>query len=257
MPLPWPKKATPAEAYSKIATVYDYLMRHVNYPRWFAYLDSFTNLLVTLKPTVLEAACGTGIMLAQFKAAGFRVLGFDRSRAMLHQARKRLGCTAEVALWVGDLRAPSVIAQADLGLCLYDSINYCLTEADLKEAFRNLYAAVKPDGLFIFDVVTRKNCRENFRNYYEHDTFEGCDFIRQSHYDATTDTQINEFHITMTGSGRGPTYYERHVQKIYELAYLRSILEQFPWELIGVYDNFSRRAATEKADRAHFVLRKS
>ena len=41
-----------------------------------------------------------------------------------------------------------------LATCLYDSLNYMLTSDDLLAVFRRVYAALLPDGLFLFDMNT-------------------------------------------------------------------------------------------------------
>lgn len=258
MPLPWPKRGKLVEPYARLPYVYDYLMRHVNYPRWYAYIRSFTDRHEPLPHEVLEIGCGTGIMLERFRNDGWSVYGLDRSRHMVDAARDRLGpLDAGCALWVGDMRQFSLRRQVGLVICLYDSINYCLQEADLMSTFQCVSGAMAPGGLFIFDVVTQRNCRKNFSNYYERDYFNNVDYIRQSHYRRSRGLQINEFFLVFHGAAGTEHYYEKHVQRIYQLRKLEQVLRrQSHWELLGIFNNFSRQKGTEKSDRVHFVVRK-
>ena len=64
---------------------------------------------------VLDAACGTGAALADYRDAGCQVLGADPSPAMLAQARQRLGPDADLRRTIGE-RLPVDTAAADLVL---------------------------------------------------------------------------------------------------------------------------------------------
>lgn len=256
MPWSWRKRSKPAETYSGIAPFYDYLMRHVNYPRWFEYLTDILNRHLLHQRRVLELACGTGKMLEKFAGAGWEVFGLDRSPAMLAIARQRLQASQPSAhLWVGDMRRFAVKQPMDAVICLYDSLNYCLTLDEVEQVFEHVHAVLATGGVFIFDVVTQRNCKRNFRDFYEHDQYENYEYIRQSHFDFKNEQQINEFMIKVYDGGV-QRVYERHVQRIYRLQQIESSLKKFPWEILGIFDNFSRRPGTEKSDRVHFVIRK-
>ena len=53
---------------------------------------------------ILDAGCGSGPMMAELRAEGAVVTGFDRSAAMVELARERLGDDAD--LHVADLSEP-------------------------------------------------------------------------------------------------------------------------------------------------------
>lgn len=252
----WSRKGEPSPNYQRIAFFYDYLMRHVNYARWFEYLNEIFNRHLLHQNRLLEIACGTGIMLKYFLESGWQAMGFDRSLQMVELARRRLVSQGlPTALWVGDMRQFALKKPVDAIICLYDSINYCLVEEDLIRTFSCVYEALSTGGVFVFDVVTQRNCRRHFRNFYEKDSFGNMDYIRQSYYDADHQYQVNEFYITEKAPSKR-RYFERHVQRIYPLHTVETLLRKFQWELLGCFDNFSRRPGTEKADRVHFVLRK-
>jgi ubiquinone/menaquinone biosynthesis C-methylase UbiE len=66
---------------------------------------------------VLDVGCGTGTQLALYKCAGCRVLGIDRSAAMLAIARKKLGPSVDLRL--GDARfLPYPDRSFDLVTCI-------------------------------------------------------------------------------------------------------------------------------------------
>jgi malonyl-CoA O-methyltransferase len=101
------------------------------YDRWAAVYDVDGNPLVALDETVvppllgdvrglrvLELACGTGRHTLRLVLSGARVTAVDFSRAMLDEARKRLG-TRDVAFVEADLtgRLPAEDDAFDLVVC--------------------------------------------------------------------------------------------------------------------------------------------
>ncbi|MFQ5629827.1 MAG: class I SAM-dependent DNA methyltransferase [bacterium] len=252
-----PEKIEPASTYSKIAPVYDHLMRHVNYRQWFRYIESLVQTYRPNAQTILELACGTGIMLEKFTKRKRLLLGVDNSLEMLKAAQKRLaGTHSNFFLCCGDMSAFAIRSDVDVAICLYDSINYCLTESEFQAALESVHRSLRQDGLFIFDVCTRRTCKNYFRALYEKDTFDGIDYIRKGRYDNKNDWQINEFWLT-NRCGNGETFFERHIQKIYLLKTIKKfLLQNNKWKILGIYHNFTRRPGTERSFRVHFVVRK-
>jgi ubiquinone/menaquinone biosynthesis C-methylase UbiE len=253
-----PEKANQVNAYSSMAPIYDYLMRHVDYERWFRYVD---NLLVSFAhnpEAILEIACGTGVFLEKFAGRNCRLLGMDMSFDMLKVARQRLsGLREDFLLWNGDMRAFALHAKVDVAICLYDSINYCLTENDFQRTLHCVHRNLQWNGVFIFDVCTRSTCKNYFRKYYEKDVCNGIDYVRKGSYNDKNKWQINEFWVAAR-QGMSDTFFERHVQKIYRLNSIKEmILQKNKWKILGIYHNFTRRPGTEKSYRVHFVLRKN
>lgn len=240
--------------YEKVATFYDFLMRHVQYRPWFEYVHEILERRVDEPGEVLEIACGSGRVLEMFCERGWQVWGMDRSRPMLNLAQKRLGTFGNQAkLWCGDMRNFSVRENFNAIICLYDSINYCLNESDFIAALRNAGQALKRGGVFIFDVCTIWNCRENFRNYSENDEVDGIEFERHTYFNAATGFQYNDFSIQINDA----PYFERHVQKMYPLDEVRRMIHAAEgWRILGAYTDFTKRPGKENAHRVHFVLRK-
>ena len=119
------------------------------------YLDYYASLLGPGDCSVLEIACGTGVMAAalaqRIASAGHapRVAGSDISEAMLEIARARHP-TLE---WVcADMRSDAVQGRFDLVFCCFNSLQFMPTPVDLEQAFAAARRHVEPDGRFAFDL---------------------------------------------------------------------------------------------------------
>ena len=77
------------EAYSEIAEVYDYLLQHVDYERWYLYLRSLMFRYMSDPQTILELGCGTGRFGSKFSRDDFTIYGMDKSLDMLRVAKMR------------------------------------------------------------------------------------------------------------------------------------------------------------------------
>ena len=111
----------------------------------------------------LDLCCGTGTAIKWFRDRGLRMSGLDRSRPMLSVARKKLkGLGVKLhcqELPRFDIRAASSGTRTrrqrfDLVTCFFDSLNYLITERDLRTAFRATFQHLSPGGWFVFDMNT-------------------------------------------------------------------------------------------------------
>lgn len=102
---------------------------------------------------VIDLGCGSGIWAEQLVNAGYEVLGFDISAAMIEIARKRVP--------QGDFRVESLL-RAGLPKCraitsLGECFNYLFDKGgnihSLSRLFRRIYRVLEPGGLLIFDIA--------------------------------------------------------------------------------------------------------
>jgi SAM-dependent methyltransferase len=98
--------------------------------------------------TIVDLGCGGGQWLERLSREGYAVCGVDRSPSMIKAARKRvpqgkfiLGSFADVAL-------PRCDAVTSLG----EPINYLDGQQSIRRVFRNVFQALRPGGVFIFDA---------------------------------------------------------------------------------------------------------
>lgn len=100
--------------------------------------------------TLLEVACGTGIILNALEKK-YGVTGVDYSEIMLAQAAQKV---PSVPLYHADMCDFSLGVHFDVVICVYDSINHLHSFADWKRAFRSIRMHLESGGVFIFDMNT-------------------------------------------------------------------------------------------------------
>lgn len=98
---------------------------------------------------VLDLCCGTGHLAAALCAQGYRVTGLDGSKAMLEFARRN---AREAAFIRADARAFNLPERFQAVIAAFDSLNHLMNLAELTQVFRNVYAALLPGGIFLFDL---------------------------------------------------------------------------------------------------------
>lgn len=107
--------------------------------------------------TLLDLGCGGGHNDFTLKKH-FEITGVDVSEQMLALARK---LNPEGTYLVGDMRTVRLGGEFDAVMCA-DSIDYMLTEDDLRSAFVTAFIHLKPGGVFFtYGEITRENFEQN------------------------------------------------------------------------------------------------
>lgn len=152
--------------YSGFSSVYDAVMKDVQYGRWSEFiLSSYAGQTGNILPkTVLDLGCGTCKLWEEFPEI-IQCTGIDSSSEMLEIARKKpiLGELIQADLQDFDLKN----RKFDLILSTHDSLNYLNDEKELKKVFSKIRSHLNPDGLFFFDLSSLYN----FKNHFDGHTF--------------------------------------------------------------------------------------
>jgi SAM-dependent methyltransferase len=101
---------------------------------------------------IVELAGGTGrVAITVARDTGERVIGIDRSRAMLALARRRSGGLA-LELRDGDMLDLELDEPVELIICPGRSLMHVRTWADKRRLFEHVAAALRPGGRFAWNV---------------------------------------------------------------------------------------------------------
>jgi SAM-dependent methyltransferase len=102
---------------------------------------------------VVDLGCGSGIWARELSDAGYDVLGIDISPAMIELARKRVPRGEFRVESLLRARLPECDAVTSLGECLNYLFDRGNTIGQLRRLFGRIYAALKPGGVFVFDIA--------------------------------------------------------------------------------------------------------
>jgi SAM-dependent methyltransferase len=118
------------------------------------------------KGVVVDLGCGGGVFARILSRAGYKVIGFDMSEAMVAIARERV---PDAEFYLGSfvsVELPSCIAVAAIG----EVLNFAFDQRNNSRARENLYFrvndALMPGGVFLFDVATRSRATSGVRRTF-------------------------------------------------------------------------------------------
>ena len=148
-------------AYTSLAASYDRLTNDVPYPQILEFLEALLQAQGKHPETVLDLACGTGSLSVLLAKKGYRVIAADMSEDMLTEAQSKADELEEnrpffIRQRMERLRLPEPV---DCAVCCLDSLNYITDPALCKQAVARVWRALRPGGVFLFDVNTPEKLR--------------------------------------------------------------------------------------------------
>jgi len=102
------------------------------------------------KKILIDVACGSGGHAELLSKAGFEVYAVDLNDGMLRLVKKNL---PKARVFKQDLRQLDLPVQADVLICMYNSINYNYSYTELTQTLQRFYDHLKPGGVVIFDTA--------------------------------------------------------------------------------------------------------
>ncbi len=99
---------------------------------------------------LLEPACGTGRLVAELAARGYRVSGFDLSDPALVYLQRRLARRKlQATVFQADMADFSLPRPVDAAYNTFDSFRHLLTEQDARRHLRCVAGNLRPGGIYI------------------------------------------------------------------------------------------------------------
>jgi len=102
---------------------------------------------------LLDLCCGTGRHSILLARRGASVLGVDRTREYLAEARRRAGALKNCRFAEGDMRRLPFEGEFDAVMNLWTSFGYFEKESDDIKTLKGVARALKPGGLFLIELV--------------------------------------------------------------------------------------------------------
>ena len=242
--------ATYAEAYSRLAGVYDEIVVDPCHGRWAAFLHDLWSADPESVRTVLDLCCGTGLLASELIARDYRVVGVDASDAMLALARDRLGPdTALSCMTLPELPGDDVY---DAAVCTFDGFNY-LTPDELRRTMVAVAAQLRPAGWLVFDLHTDGMMSFTVANPVVAGESAGNNFVISS----TVDPDARSCDTTIELTPRaGEPFSERHRQYFHADDDVRASLQAAGFAVTAVGEEYTHEPADASTLRATWTARR-
>lgn len=242
--------------YSSFAKLYDELMDEEMYQKWF---DFATNELGKIAGPVLELACGSGRLAIMLAQNNYEIMGADLSEEMLSLAEMHARqAQCELPLVQADMLDLSELPQFSAVTCFADSFCYLKDEAQMLQAFTEVYNHLQANGKFIFDVITPYQTDEVYPGYMYNYTDESQAFVWSSFADEAPHSAVHEltFFIYEPASDSYKRVSEIHHERTYPLETYQKLLRQAGFKDIQVSADFGQSCPTKETTRWFFSCQK-
>lgn len=268
-------------AYDRFAYHYDRLMEEMPYPAWLDFLKQCW-VKMGQPRSIVDLGCGTGALSIPLAKQGYEVYGIDLSEDMLAVAQQKMqeGERAQLfpaggsIAWLHqDMREWELHRPVDAVISMCDCINYLLEEEEVAQTFVQVFEGLNPGGTFVFDVHTPYQLQA----YAEEQPFflneddiayiwtseldeERCEiehaltiFVKEEPYHDSGNPLPSQ---PPEGQERFRRIDELHVQRAYDLAWMKQQLQAAGFRDIETYGDFAWKPVTDTTQRAFFVARK-
>lgn len=203
--------------------------------------------------SVLDVACGIGAACEFFATGGRRTTGVDISTDMLERARAAAKAKGLAISYVEqDMRSLAVPERVDLVTCMYDSLNFMITPADLRTAFHSARNALRQGGRYVFDMYTITGLARVWGSVDEIHTVHPEHFVAsRTAWDPTTSMNTK----TLWGFDRADSgwqrWQERHTMRAYPLDEVADLLRSVGFEISEIHGwtGTSTSAVTDETPR--------
>lgn len=224
------------------------------------YLPGVLEALGIHPTTILDLACGEGTFALAANEMGYSVTGLDVSGEMLAFALKNSRSSrADVDFVRADMRALPFLHGFDLATCWFDSLNYILNPNEMVAVFRGVARALRPEGLFIFDVNTIYGLAVNWREHPCYVRKDGDGIFEVHRQDFDFETGLAEMQITgfiETGEHTWTRVEEEHRERAYSQKEIRGFLEDAGFQVLASWGSLRDRSEpTPETPRVWYVAK--
>jgi len=234
------------DAFAGIANYYDAIMGHVDYDRWALIASELANLLPP-HFNHLDVACGTGHLMEILQDAGWNSIGLDLSASMARTAAQSLR-TPRIA--VADMRALPIRESVNYITCLFDSVNFLLTENDVRSAMNAFAGALTDGGVLYFDTVTERMIVDHFADQKWTEQNQGFQTTWDSKFDRAAGLSVTEITVS---HGERCTVREQ----VYAPSVIDDAIAGAGLALLGAFDAETWRKPRKKTVRIEYVAAKN
>jgi SAM-dependent methyltransferase len=202
---------------------------------------------------VLDLACGPGRFAVPLAQAGYVVTGVDRSPFLLQKARDLAAREGVSVEWVEqDMREFRRPRAFDAILNLFTSFGYFDAAADNERVIENIYASLKPAGVFVLDHLGKEVLAARFQPTHSEALSDGTLLIQR--VSVIDDWSRIDGEWTVLAGDCATRFYNRHW--LYSAHEIRNLLTKVGFEEISFYGSLDQSSYGPDADRLVAVARK-
>lgn len=234
-------------SYETFAYYYDSLMDPQFYEDYYLFIKTHCQF-----HDVLELGCGTGEIALRLAKDNKKVIATDLSMDMLEVTKqKAMSENINLLLQRVDMSDFATSQQVDLILCLCDSLNYLRNKKLIKQTFKNVYATLKKNGSFVFDVHSLYKTDIVLNGYNEKEVDE--EFVFDWNVELLETGYIHH-HVYIEDKLEGEKVEEEHYQRTYPIEVYKKMLIDVGFVDIEYFGDF--KEYHDKCDRITFICRK-
>jgi len=204
-----------------------------------------------------DVGCGNGATAVDLAQRGLAVDALDFSPTFVRAARARARAAGvRVRARVADMKSFRLRAPVDLVLCEFSALNHCERRGDLARVFAAVARALKPGGLFLFDVDTPQSLAKNYAQTFFAE-LPGCRMVQRGTLeDGGRRARLDfDWFVAVGARGRAATLY-RHSHDVlwnscWSEAELRRALRAAGLRTIATFDGLDVRPPIPGATRGN------
>lgn len=239
--------------YGDFAYFYDKLMYDLDYEKIYKFIREVLGKKSLEPELILEMACGTG-GLTEKLARDYKIHAFDLSDDMLSVCENKIR-SKNLKLFKQNMVGFSAPASYDAIFSVDDSLNYVTDEKDFEAAIKSSYDHLKDGGIFIFDL----NTEYKFKNIppVTVDEVEDVLYLWENIYDE--EEKLNTYGVNFFRNIKDNDYkrfYEEHLERAYDLPFVKNLLEKTGFKDIEVYDDYEFKEVRDETSRYTFITRR-
>lgn len=244
------------DAYKDLAVSYDRLTNDIDYDAVVEFYDQILRHEKISPRTAVDLACGTGSVAIRFAKRGLRVTAVDMSEEMLTVASQKVAGLENPPRFVCQplqmLRLPRGV---DLAVCALDSLDYITDPAECAQAIKQVYKALNPGGIFIFDVNTPEKLRAmDGEVFLDEDDDVYC--VWRGEFDGKTNICSYGMDLFQRNGDLWRRSFEEHREYAYSESQLRTYLQEAGFTHVEVYADREFCAPGPGEQRIYFKARK-
>ncbi len=249
--------------YKKFATVYDQMDADLHSKKMVPYCKKNFNKFNIKPSNGLDLCCGTGSAIVEFEKLGINMSGLDQSAEMLAVAAQKTKIF-KVKLYQKSLPTFKLLdlydsqkhVRFDLVTSFYDSLNYMLTEKDLKKTFQSVHKHLHKNGWFIFDMNTPLALKTIWDEQVYAGTKDSMAWIWQNEYNRK-DKKASVHATFFKKQGKlWERFDETHFEKGYSNTTIQKLLRCSRFQIKGFYDCYTFDKPTRNSYRICAVAQK-